>query len=97
MRIFGGRCFFERLAIGLFKRGLAAVIVHDKFHVAKMLNEAVDSIRRKEHNLPWKTNLIPGLKVPRKMTKSDPESVSKRARAACTHPKWMFCRRSVQA
>ena len=25
------------------------VIVHDKFHVAKMLNEAVDRVRRKEH------------------------------------------------
>jgi transposase len=24
-------------------------IVHDKCHVAKMLNEAVDSVRRKEH------------------------------------------------
>jgi transposase len=26
-----------------------AVIVHDKFHVAKMLNEAVDHVRRREH------------------------------------------------
>ena len=25
------------------------VMVHDKFHVAKMLNEAVDRVRRKEH------------------------------------------------
>jgi transposase len=32
------------------------VIVHDKFHVAKMLNEAVDSVRRKEHKELLKQN-----------------------------------------
>lgn len=28
-----------------------AAIVHDKFHVSKMLNEAVDKVRRREHHL----------------------------------------------
>jgi transposase len=27
-----------------------AAIVHDKFHVSKMLNEAVDHVRRREHH-----------------------------------------------
>ena len=33
-----------------------AVIVHDKFHVAKMLNEAVDRVRRREHKELLKQN-----------------------------------------
>jgi len=32
------------------------VIVHDKFHVAKMLNEAVDRVRRREHKELLKQN-----------------------------------------
>src|SRR6201984_2369768 len=32
------------------------VIIHDKFHVAKMLNEAVDRVRRKEHKELLKQN-----------------------------------------
>jgi transposase len=28
-----------------------AAIVHDKFHVSKMLNEAVDQVRRREHHM----------------------------------------------
>ena len=32
------------------------VIVHDKFHVAKMLNEAVDRVRRSEHKELLKQN-----------------------------------------
>src|SRR5260370_13694257 len=35
------------------------VIVHDKFHVAKILNEAVDRVRRKEHNELLKQNDAP--------------------------------------
>ena len=32
------------------------VMVHDKFHVAKMLNEAVDRVRRREHKELLKQN-----------------------------------------
>jgi transposase len=38
------------------ERAPQAVIVHDKFHVAKMLNEAVDRVRRKEHKMLLERN-----------------------------------------
>jgi len=38
-------------AAATLKEAPQAAIVHDKFHVSKMLNEAVNNVRRQEHHL----------------------------------------------